>query len=197
MKFNFVKILLVALTCIFSLSANAQTETDASYKHHFTFYAGVGPNFYFNNLVLAKNYVNEYNYSVIGRIMWEPEHNLSLGIESGYYKLYSMDIDVTNTESVRIVNAAIPIQVVVSMKFFENYYASFYVGQSILKNMVSTTSKGDFNASTISLGDFAAAIGYKRLISERFYAGTEVKGYYSAKLQDKNIALVFLGGYRF
>jgi hypothetical protein len=61
----------------------AQTTDSASVKknHRFTLYAGVGPNFYFNNLVLAKDDVNELSYSFVGRIMWEPEHNLSLGIE--------------------------------------------------------------------------------------------------------------------
>ena len=146
--------------------------------------------------MLAKDYVNELNYSVVGKIMWEPGYNLSLGIESGYYQLYSMDIDAGNG-NVRIANAAIPIQIVVSMKFFENFYGSFNLGQSILKNLVTTTSQGEFNANTISLGDFSASIGYRRPVHERFYLGSEIKGFYSAKLQDRNIALIFLGGYRF
>lgn len=195
---NFFKIVSVVFMCAASYAARAQeTQTPPVKSRHFTFYAGVGPNFYFNNLVLAKDYVKEYNYSIVGRIMWEPEHYLGLGIESGYYQLYHMDVTTPNNPNVHIVNVAIPIQIVVSMKFFENFYCNFNMGQSILKNLVSTTNLGEFNASTVSLGDFAASIGYRRPVLERFYLGTEVKGFYSAKLQDRNIALVFLGGFRF
>lgn len=173
------------------------TEVAPVKKYKFTLYAGVGPNFYLNNLVLAKNKVNEFNYSFVGRIMWEPEHNLSLGIESGYNRLYSVNAELPAPHgSVHIVNVAIPIQIVVSMKFFKDYYASFSMGQSILLNNVSTTENGTFDATTVSLGDFGATIGYRRLISDRIYLGSEIKGYYSSKLQDRNIALVFLAGFR-
>jgi len=182
----------IAFNCV------AQTTDAGSVKKNypFTLYAGVGPNYYFNNLVLAKDYVNELNYSFVGRIMWEPEHNLSLGIESGYNRLYSVKVK-SGDSSAHVVNVAIPIQIVVTMKFFENFYGSFLLGQSILKNHVTTTNIGNANATTISLGDFGAAIGYKRLVSDRFYLGGEIKGYYSSRLQDKNISLVFMSGVRF
>jgi len=192
------RILVLLFMSAFTFNCIAQTTDSSSAKknHRFTFYAGAGPNFYFNYLVLAKDYVNEFNYSFVGRIMWEPEHNLSLGIESGYNRLYSVRA-TSGDSSVHIVNAAIPIQVVVTMKFFENFYASFLLGQSILKNKVTTTHLGNADATSISLADFGAAIGYKRLISDHFYLGSEIKGFYSGKLQDKNIALVFMGGIRF
>ena len=176
----------------------SQTNNTTTLKNHkFTFYLGVGPNYYFNNLVLAKDKVKELSYSFVGRFMWEPKHNLSLGVESGYNRFYSVDGELPGAGHVHIVNAAIPIRIVVSMKFFENYYASFNMGQSVLKNKVSTSNGGIFDASNVSLGDFGLDIGYKRLVSDRFYLGSEIKGTYSAKLEDKNIALVFLGGYRF
>ena len=192
------KTFIAILASSIAFNCMAQTADSARVKkHRFTFYAGVGPNFYLNNLVLAKNKVNEFNYSFVGRIMWEPEHNLSLGIESGYNRLYSVNTELPAPHgSVHIVNVAIPIQIVVSMKFFKDYYASFSMGQSILLNNVSTTENGTFDATTVSLGDFGATIGYRRLVNDRIYLGGEIKGYYSSKLQDRNIALVFLGGFR-
>jgi len=182
----------------FAFKGMAQTNDDNPAKNHkFTIYAGVGPNYYFNNLVLAKDKVKEFSYSFVGRLMWEPKHNLSLGIESGYNRLYSVDTELPSGGSVHIVNVAIPIRIVVSMKFFQNYFASFNMGQSILLNKVNTSNYGKVDASNISLGDFGLDIGYKRLISDRVYLGSEIKGTYSAKLEDKNIALVFFAGYRF
>src|SRR4051812_11181308 len=199
-RINSYKIFFVAFICSISFKGVSQTNSTATPKNHkFTFYLGAGPNYYFNNLVLAKDKVKELSYSFVGRIMWEPKHNLSLGIESGYNRLYSADGELSGGSAghVHIVNAAIPIRIVISMKFFQNYYASFNMGQSILQNKVSTSNAGTFDASNVSLGDFGLDIGYRKLVSERFYLATEIKGTYSAKLEDKNIALVFLGGYRF
>jgi len=192
------KIFIGIFICGTAFKGMAQANDDAGGKtHKFTFYAGIGPNYYLNNLVIAKNKVKEFNYSFVGRLMWEPKHNLSLGIESGYNRLYSVDTDLPGHGNVHIVNVAIPIRLVVAMKFFEHYFASFNMGQSILLNKVSSSDYGSFDASNISLGDFGLDIGYKRLISDRIYLGSEIKGTYSAKLEDKNIALVFFAGYRF
>ena len=83
-----IKLLIIAC----SIHAIAQTTnyTKPKKKSKFAVYAGFGPNYYFNNLALGKSYINDFNYSFTGRVMWEPEHLLSLGIESGYYRLYTI-----------------------------------------------------------------------------------------------------------
>lgn len=180
-----------------SFMSMAQSESAAGKKdRHFTIYGGVGPSYYFNNLVIGKNGVNELGYSVVGRFMWEPEYRLSLGFETGYFQLYSADYN-KGQDKAHIKNVAIPIQIVISMKFLKNYYCNFSMGQSILLNKVTASVAGDFNASVVSLGDFGATVGYRRPVGERIFLGAEVKGYYSSKLDDKNIALAFMAGYRF
>src|SRR6188768_1578291 len=111
------KIILITIFFLaVTVQLKAQTTTEPLTKpFHHSLYVGVGPNFYFNNLVIAKDYVKEFNYSFAFRFMWEPEHLLSLGIESGYYRLYS--VDFREQSEVNISNNAIPIQLVVSMKF--------------------------------------------------------------------------------
>jgi hypothetical protein len=113
--------------------------------------------------------------------------------------LYSIKESSGNNE-VKIVNAAIPIQLVISMKFLQHFYGNFTMGQSILLNKVTSTNAGvtnENNASNLSLGDFGLGVGYRKSISERFYLSAELKGFYSSKLDDKNIGLVFMTGYRF
>ncbi len=196
MKFH--KIFIGILVCCATLGeVIAQSDEPASgKKHRWAVYGGIGPNYYFNNLERATDKVTELNYSFVARLMWEPEYFLSLGFETGYNRLYSLSGTGPIVGDVSIVNVAIPIQLVVSMKFSRNIYGSFNVGQAILLNKVSTQNKGDFNASVLSLGDFAATVGYKKDISERFTMGTELKFYYSGKLDDKNVALLFMAGYR-
>jgi len=178
-----------------AFNLQAQTENTAPVKKdHFALYAGIGPNIYFNNLVLAKDNVNEFNYSFAGRIMWEPEHLISLGIESGYYRLYT--VDFPELPDVKISNSAIPIQVVISMKILKKFYCNFSSGQTILINKAHTPND-NVNASTLSLGDFAGTFGYKYPLKNHFSLQAEVKYFHASKLNDSNAALIFLAGYSF
>jgi hypothetical protein len=188
-KIHIIFILLIGVAC----NCIAQQPVKPS---KFTLYAGLGPNYYLNNLVVAKDQVNELNYTFVARFMWEPEYFLSVGFETGYNKLYTMKAGVGTANEIQIVNTAVPLQGVVTMKFFQHFYGSFTMGQSILLNKVTSPTKGEESASTFSMSDFSAAIGYRKAISPKWFLGSELKGYYSGKLQDRNIGLVFMAGYR-
>lgn len=193
-------VLLMVLASTIALHAQDLSNAAKPKKHRFGIYAGLGPNFYFNNLEVSKQYVREFNFAFVTRFMWEPGHNLSLGLETGYNGLYSIKEKPTVVSEAKISNAAIPIQLVISMKFLQDFYGSFTMGQSILLNKVYTkTPLGEqrSTATNLSLGDFGLAAGYKKSISQRLYLGAELKGFYSSKLDDKNLGLVFLTGYRF
>ena len=193
-KNKWILLLAVACFCMQALSVMAQEKAPVPPgKHKFALYIGAGPNLFFNNLVVGKEFVKEFNYSFTGRFMWEPEHHLSLGIESGYYCLYRVEDE--NYPDARIDNYAIPIMLVVNMKFLKTFYFNFASGQSILKNKVSHPL-GDVNASTLSLGDFSGSLGYKRQWKDWITLGVETKFYYSSKLNDKNVALLFLAGFQ-
>ena len=190
------KLLIGFVLCLVALSEVSAQDNAAAQEHRWTLNAGIGPNYYLNNLVVAKGKVTEVNYSFVARVMWEPEYFLSLGFETGYNRLYSLSGNASQTGNISIVNVAIPLQVVISMKFLKHYYCNFNLGQAILLNNVSTAKQGNNDASVVSLGDFGACIGYRKDISERFTLGGELKGYYSTKLNDRNISLVFMAGYR-
>ena len=128
-------------------------------KHRFVVYVGMGPSYYFNNIVTGKSHINEWNYEVAARIMWEPEHRLSLGIESGYNRLYTAS--GTGQENVHLVTSAVPIQFVVCMNVIKEWYISFSTGPSIVSNKVHSETYGDFNGSSISLADLSGSIEYK------------------------------------
>ena len=183
------------LFCLFFANGMAQIEQPPKPKHKFSVYAGAGPSIYFNNLQLGASHVNVLNYSFVGRFMWEPEHFLSLGLETGYYRLYN--IKTGEPDNVFISNSAIPIQIVVSMRFLQSFYFSGSLGQSILLNEASSSTYGKFDARNFSLGDFTATLGYKYHLHGRFSLGTEAKFFYSSRANDYNLALVFIGAYDF
>jgi hypothetical protein len=178
------------------LQASGQsTEKAQLKKRKFVLYAGFGPNYYFDNLQFEGSLVNKINYSFVGRLMWEPEHLLSVGIESGYYRLYTVNAPAPS--NARIANSAIPLHIVVSMKFLKHYYFDFSMGQSLLENRVHSPVYGDFNANSWSLADFGAALGYRHLFNQRFTLGAELKYFYSTRNVDENLAIVAVGGFRF
>ncbi len=181
------------LLCMMALNLNAQNDAHPTGKKHaFTVYLGAGPNIYFNNLVLAKDDVNELNYSIAAQFMWEPEYLLSLGFETGYSRLYT--VSPREVPGVDISNYAVPLHVVISMKFLKSFYFNFASGQTILINDVSSATE-EINASTVSLGDFSGALGFRKKYENRLSIGVETKFMFLSKLDDKNMALLFKVGY--
>jgi Outer membrane protein beta-barrel domain len=192
------KFCLTVFLCFFALNLLAQKDNHVQdKKHRFTLYGGVGPNYYFNNLVVAKSYVQPWNYSFVGRLMWEPEHFIGLGIESGYYQLYTVKYPPSYPWHAEVINVAIPVQLVVSMKFLKNYYANISIGQTYLQNKFISQDKGSFESSSWSLADFGITMGYKYPVFDRVSVGAETKFFHSSKNEDNNLALVFMVSYRF
>ena len=167
-------------------------------KNRFCLYGGVGPNYYFNNLVIAKNFVHPWNYSLTARLMWEPEHFISLGFESGYYQLYTVTYKPPSSRwPAEVTNIAVPLQLVVSMKFLMSYYADLSIGQSNLITRFSNPEMGRFEASSWSLADFGITGGYKHFIGNRVSVGAETKFFHSTKNKDNNLALVVIAAFHF
>ena len=98
------KLLIGFVLCLVALSEVSAQDNAAAQEHRWTLNAGIGPNYYLNNLVVAKGKVTEVNYSFVARVMWEPEYFLSLGFETGYNRLYSLSGDASQTGNISIVN---------------------------------------------------------------------------------------------
>jgi hypothetical protein len=186
------------LFCFFSLNLLAQKDNHGQdKKHRFSLYGGVGPNYYFNNLVIAKNYVQPWNYSLTARLMWEPEYFISLGIESGYSQLYTVKYTAPSLWPAQVTKIAVPVQLVVSMKFLKNYYVDLSIGQSNLVDKFSSPDMGSFETSSWSLADFGITLGYKYRIKNRVSVGAESKFFHYTKNKDSNLALVFMVAFHF
>src|SRR5450755_1631851 len=137
------RLILFACTCLLVCQSMAQSDQPEKYRK-FAVYAGAGPSYFFNNLLLFKNSVNTFNYAFSARVMWEPQHSfLSLGIETGYYKLYTVN---SSNPKAHVSNSAIPIQFNVSMKFSKQFYATWSMGQSdLISKVTKTDSSFNFN----------------------------------------------------
>jgi hypothetical protein len=178
------------------LNAQAQDQTPPAKYRKFVVYAGVGPGYFFNNLVTFKDQVKPFQYAFSARIMWEPQHsNLSLGFQTGYYRLYS--VSTTQPVEAQITNSTVPIMFVVAMKLPKGFYGQWAMGQSVTYNKVDAQGvQGNHDAKTWSLADFEATLGYRFVQKPRISYAVELKGFYSSGYDNKTLALLFVAGYR-
>jgi len=196
------RLILFACTCLLVCQSMAQSDQLEKYRK-FAVYAGAGPSYFFNNLLLFKNSVNTFNYAISARVMWEPEHSfLSLGIETGYFRLYSVSSTLVDSASgaqsnAHVTNSSVPIQFVVSMKFSKKIYADWAMGQSITFNKVTASGfNTNHDATTWSLADFTATVGYRFIQKPRISYAAEIKGFYSSSYSNGTVAVLFIVGYR-
>jgi hypothetical protein len=186
---------MIAMVAAIWLMGHRLEAQPAAY-HKFVVYAGAGPGYFFNNLVVAKDQVRPWQYAFAARVMWEPEHSdLSLGIQTGYYRLYG--VKVTQPVDAHITNSSVPILFVIAMRFPKGFYGQWAMGQSITFNHVDAQGvEGNHDAKTWSLADFEATLGYRILAKSRISYAVELKGFYSTAYDNKTLALLFVVGYR-
>lgn len=137
------------------------------------------------------------------RFMWHPEHLLSVGVESGYQKLYSInpkiDIPEVGTYDVKASMFATPIFLVFTMRAFPesipNLNILFAPGIFILYNRGEAFSQ-EIKSSQISNG-FTSGITYLQPISDFFSIGGEIKYSQIAKIEDSDVIIQLMLSYKF
>src|SRR4051795_6625712 len=118
-----INVRIILFIFLFFIAKSSKAQADSMMKEkvrRFSLNLGAGPGYFFNNVVTGKELVNEWSYAVVFRGMWEPEHFLSLGFETGYYQLYTASSK--GTVPVKIVNYAIPIHLLLSMNLVKKIY---------------------------------------------------------------------------
>ena len=158
---------------------------------------GLGYSRYFTTM--SYNDLNKNGLSGTIKVMWNPEHLLSVGLETGYQQLYSYNYDNYETEfgttNVSASMYAVPIFIIISMKVIPNVKVSAGSGAYLLNN--SGESFGIENhSSQISIGAHIGA-SYSYPINNSFSIDGELLYSYFSKLQDQTVALQFLFVYDF
>ena len=184
----------ILLFCICSPYNYAQ-EQETTYS--LSAYFGLG----YTRFVSDLNYteLNKNGYSGTLRIMWEPEHLLSVGIESGYLHLYTLDEQqVTFPEaSFKITSqlSGVPINAIVAMRISDNFRLSVGTGGIILISRVDAL--GNVVSSTQFSIDMTAGISYLYPLSSALYLGGEMKFYFISKIEDRDLTFQLSLRYKF
>jgi len=158
---------------------------------------GVGYSRYFTTMDYDD--LNQNGFSGTVKVMWNPEHLLSIGLETGYQQLYSLDVSDYDTEfgntNVSASMYTVPIFIVFAMKVLPNIKLSAGSGVYLLFN--SGEAFGDeLNSNQLSIGAHVGA-SYTYPINNSMAIGGELLYSYFSKLQDQTVAIQFLFVYDF
>jgi hypothetical protein len=138
--------------------------------------------------------LNKNGFTGMFRAMWNPDHLLSIGLETGYQQLYSIDVkgmptDYGATDFKASMNA-VPIHIALAMKVTDQIKIRGTTGIYLLSN--SGELFGDqLESSQISIGMQAGA-SYTVPVGKDMSIGGEIKYSYISKIQDSMIGIQFL-----
>jgi len=196
--FNKIKLNIVFIALIIGFSTcvtQSYSQSDDS-EYAVTAYINAGYSRFISEL--EDDDLNKNGFSGTIRLMWEPEHLLSVGIESGYLQLY-------NFHTQRTINGisfsgsselnAVPILMVFSMELFENFKISFGSGIFLLNSKVDALDNL-VNSNQISTGILAGA-SYLHPLSHTLSLGGEIKYYLINKIEDGDLSLQVSLQYKF
>lgn len=187
------------ITVLFFMTLNSAYSQSADTLYSFSMDLGGSYTNYITTLNFQK--LNKNGFGGTLRIMWHPEHLLSLGVESGYLYLYWIRSTIQSEEfgssSLKASMISIPVLFVTSMVIFPESLPNMEVngggGMYFMFNNVQLY--GDkINSSVFSLG-YHAGISYLQPLSDDISVGAEIKYYYISKLQDAVISAKLLFSY--
>ena len=197
--FNRIKVNIVFVTLIIGLTAclsQSYSQSDDS-EYAVTAYINAGYSRFISEL--DDNDLNKNGFSGTVRLMWEPEHLLSIGIESGYLHLYDISTQLTLQDTLTFKGTseltAVPIITVFSMELFENFKLSIGSGIFLLTSKVGALGN-PVNSLQISTGGLASG-SYYYPISHTISLGGEIKYYLINKIEDGDLNIQFSLQYRF
>ena len=196
---NRIEVHIVFAALIISLTAGlsqSYSQTDDS-EYAVTAYINAGYSRFISELDYED--LNKSGFSGTIRLMWEPEHLLSIGIESGYLQLYDITTQITYEDTITFNGSseltAVPILGVYSMELFENFKLSVGTGFFLLTSKVDALGN-PVNSNQVSTGVLGSASYYYPL-SHAISLGGEIKYYLINKIEDGSLNFQFSLQYRF
>ena len=178
-KTGFTLVLIFFTLVVFS----QQKDSVKVRLNHYTFTVGAGWSHYINNLENGDQNMKNDFAALSFRFFWEPEHRLSLGLETGYYKLFKITNQVNQDTSVQIDRSLVPLLMLVRMRIIKNVYLGAGMGISIITNKASGAGQ-EIKTTMNSLANFELSGSYIYPLSKHWLIGGELKVFHSGTLED-------------
>lgn len=143
-------------------------------RNHYSLTVGVGWAHYINTLEIGKDNATINSAGVSLKFFWEPEHRLSLGLESGFYRLYSVKSKSYTDVTGQATMSAMPFLLVVRMRIVDQFYLSAGAGLALMFNKV-TGIDNKVNSNILSLSNYQFSGSYLYPLTKHWQVGGEFK----------------------
>ena len=134
------------------------------------------------------------------KLFWQPEYLLRIGIESGYYFIYSTTRIETDKGSEKLTSnlSVLPIFLSLSMKVVNHLELNFATGVAdmIYTININKSKTNKVVGYTYSYSNFAAGLTYTIPLGKNIGIGTEFKYMYLGKTEDSHITLFISLSYK-
>ena len=189
--FDNKKILFFVITVFLVTAKSISQETDSTKRkanYSLVLYAGGGVSQYLAALEPAIPGVENKQLvhpAATFRVMWQPDHLLSLGIESGYVTWFSYESN-HDTVAAKIAMSSIPLLITWSMPIAKRFrvfggFGSFFMTSTL-------EDKRTMNSNTASLG-LAVAAAYVQPLQKNLSLAFEGKWYKAHETRDDLVSL--------
>ena len=184
------------LIFVFLMTASLATYSQSQEKSRsINLILGGGIGHFFNTFsnVLDEDVHNE-RPSFSRKLLWQPEYRLSIGIESGYYIMYSTTRIQTESGSEKLTSKlkVVPIFLSLSMNIIKHLDINFGTGWA---DMIYTVNAAQSKAekvvgTTYSMSNYTTGITYSHPLGKKFKLGAEFKYLYLRKTNDSQVSLL-------
>ncbi len=161
-------------------------------ERHFGIYTGVGWLHYIDNMVRNVGYepVTELNFACPTiKFMWEPEHRLSFGLETGFYRMYEIGYFWQEANK-PLVADCVPIFININIDLGKNFYIGIGTGVAVLQNKINAYS------SAFSYANYQFSLSYRYPLAKNWVIGGETHYIWIGKNNDNMLTLQALLGYK-
>jgi hypothetical protein len=150
---------------------------------HYSIAIGAGWTHYYNNLQYGDKNISKDFPGISFRFYWEPEYLLSLGLETGYYKLFKTKNQLTPDIAIESERTVTPFLLLVRMRIIKNFYLGAGFGLASITNKSSGPGMS-LTTKTLSLSNYEASTSYIYPLSDKLRIGGDMKLYNFGNLND-------------
>lgn len=191
------KLLLILLLVAHVGLSQTQWNTKDSVARGVSVTVGTGISHYINSLQIDPSRIGmTTNFSCSSfKFMWEPEHRLSLGIETGYYRIYEVQLIEGNAINMASLSVT-PILFCVQMRVFKHFFLSTATGVSIHHSLVNALGNQS-ESKTWAFSNLQLSAGYVYPITKQLGVGLQLKLLSENKTEDLITSLQAVVRYQF
>jgi len=169
------QVFILVLSLFLSFAASSQPADSIMVKrNHYSLAVGIGWVHYINSLEIGKDNATINSAGLSLKFFWEPEHRLSLGLETGFYRLYKVKSKTYTDEAGQATMSAVPFLLNVRMRIIDHVYLSAGAGLAIMLNKV-TGIGGQINSNILSLSNYQFSGSYVYPLTKHWQIGGEFK----------------------